>query len=171
MASELGLLVKQIRGGEAGLATGEASLILALLGRVPCEEGSGHAWLLACRDDGTKIGFGPGRASALATISPKPFGMEPNGLLALLRSPRVLAVGVWCVWGRALRSLAFVSWREGQRLVVLVGSDLLNLDLQLGALVSKLLSSDLLALEARLCQLFIAELLGGDLLALAASLW
>ena len=97
--------------------------------------------------------------------------MEPNGLLAPLRSSRVLAVGVWCVWGRALRSLAFVSWREGQRLVVLVGSDLLNLDLQLGALVSELLSSDLLALEARLCQLFIAELLGGDLLALAASLW
>ena len=34
--------------GEAGLATGEASLTLALLGRVPCEDGSGHAWLLPC---------------------------------------------------------------------------------------------------------------------------
>ena len=39
--------VKQIRGGEAGLATREASLTLASLGRVPWEEGIGHAWLLA----------------------------------------------------------------------------------------------------------------------------
>ena len=31
---------------EAGVATGEASLTLASLVRVPWEEGSGHAWLL-----------------------------------------------------------------------------------------------------------------------------
>ena len=47
MTIRLGLLCShQIKGGEAGLATGEASLTLASLGIVPWEEGSGHDCLL-----------------------------------------------------------------------------------------------------------------------------
>ena len=56
----------------AGLATGEASLSMALLGRVPCQYGIGHTWLLQHATDGAGIGFGTGWASALVTISSKP---------------------------------------------------------------------------------------------------
>ena len=65
-------MVKQIRGGEAGLAIGEASLTLALLGRVPWEDGVRHAWLMQHATDGAGIGFGTGCASALVSIFPKP---------------------------------------------------------------------------------------------------
>ena len=41
------MYVKQIRGGEACIATVEASLTLASLGQGPHEEGGGHAWLPA----------------------------------------------------------------------------------------------------------------------------
>ena len=76
-----------------------------------------------------EIDFGTGWAGALTTISPMPFGREPHDLLASLHSPRVLAVRVGCVWGRALLSLVFVSWQEGRRLVVLVGGDLVIVSL------------------------------------------
>ena len=61
-------MVKQIRGGEAGLAIAEASLTLALLGRVPWKDGVGHAGLMQRATDGAGIGLGTGCASALVCI-------------------------------------------------------------------------------------------------------
>ena len=51
--------------------------------------------VVVCRDIGPEIGFGIGCAGAHVSISAKPFGKEPNGLLASLFFPPDLGSEGW----------------------------------------------------------------------------
>ena len=70
--------------GEAALATGEASLTLALQGRVPWEDGVGHAGLMQRATDGVGIGFGTGCASALVHSPNLPYSKGIGSLAAAI---------------------------------------------------------------------------------------